>query len=150
MFIEVLNTLLTVLAVFSILIFGFALSFYCLLKVPLALSVEDDGNTAFNHVGTGIVRTMVMMIGELDYRDTFTEKFTEENKKYLPYKQMSYIVFVLFVIIMTIVVMNLLVSFAFSFCSFIRIIELRCLCEFRFLFFIVVVNIKGLTRIQAL
>ena len=110
MFIEVLNTLLTVLAVFSILILGFALSFYCLLKVPLALAVHDDGNTAFNHVGTGIVRTMVMMIGELDYRDTFTEKFTEDTKKYLPYKQMSYIVFILFVIIMTIVVMNLLVS----------------------------------------
>lgn len=112
MFIEVLSTLLTVLAVFSILIIAFALSFYCLLKVPDSLADQEDGNTAFNHVGTAIVRTMVMMIGELDYRATFTEKFEHAKKQYLPYKGMGYFVFSMFVIVMTIVVMNLLVGLA--------------------------------------
>ncbi|XP_066924796.1 transient receptor potential cation channel subfamily A member 1-like [Clytia hemisphaerica] len=112
MFIEVLNTLLVVLAVFSILILAFALSFYCLFKLPYGLANDDDGNTAFNHLGTGIVRTIVMMIGELDYRDTFTEKFNDNTKKYLPYKGVSYLVFVFFLIIMVIVVMNLLVGLA--------------------------------------
>jgi len=111
MFTEVLRTLVTVLAVFSILIIGFGLSFYSLLKVPDNLASNPDGNTAFNHVGTGLVRTLVMMIGELDYRATFTEKFADGAKKYLPYKGMSYVLFGLFVVIMTIVVMNLLVSF---------------------------------------
>lgn len=116
MFTEVLSTLLNVLCVFSILIVGFALSFYSLFKIPEGTfdKLKKNNITAergsFRMVGTSLVRTMVMMIGELDYRALFTENFPKERKLLLPYKAMSYIVFAMFVIVMTIVVMNLLVS----------------------------------------
>lgn len=121
MFTEVLSTLLNVLCVFSILVVGFALSFYSLFKIPeqtfddLAKNNVTAEPGSFRMVGTSLVRIMVMMIGELDYRAMFTENFPDERKPLLPHKVMSYTVFILFVIIMTIIVMNLLVSRVFAF-----------------------------------
>ena len=98
MFVEVMKTLFNVLFVFFIMIVGFALSFYALLKEQ----------TPFNMPGRAIVKTTVMMIGELEFDAIFVENYN--NKKMLRYKEMSLIIFFVFVILMTIVVMNLLVS----------------------------------------
>ena len=98
MFVEVMKTLFNVLFVFFIMIVGFALSFYALLKEQ----------TPFNKPGRAIVKTTVMMIGELEFDAIFVENYN--NKKMLRYKEMSLIIFFVFVILMTIVVMNLLVS----------------------------------------
>jgi len=101
MFVEVFRTLINVLIVFSILIIAFALSFYSLLNVQ----------PAFRMPGRSIVRATVMMIGELEYGSTFNDYFVTDRHM-LPYKEMSIFVFVLFIILMTIVVMNLLVGLA--------------------------------------
>ena len=98
MFVEVLKTVLSVLVVFAILFIAFALSFFVLL----------DGQDAFKHVGRAIIKTAVMTIGEFEYEDIFTANIN--NSKKLPYETMSFFIFVLFLVIMPIVIMNLLVS----------------------------------------
>ena len=95
MFIEVLKTVLSVLFVFSIFIFAFALSFFVLF----------DAQDSFRNVGSSFVKTSVMMIGEFEYEAIFTG-----NVNKLPYRTISYFVFLMFLIIMPIVMMNLLVS----------------------------------------
>lgn len=122
MFTEVLRTLFNVLCVFSILLIGFALAFYSLFKVPdqtFDMYSDNSGTASFRYVGTSLVRAVVMMIGELDYRAIFTDNFGT-SRPLLPYKGMSNVVFVFFVIIMTIVVMNLLVSHCLSSASLIN------------------------------
>lgn len=98
MYVEVLKTLLNVLANFFILIVAFALSFHVL------LSKQD----AFKTPGMAIVKTMVMMIGEMDFDTIFVVNYN--NQELLRYKEMSLFIFFLFVILMTIVLMNLMVS----------------------------------------
>ena len=98
MYIEVLKTLFNVLANFFILIVAFALSFHVL------LSKQD----AFKTPRIAIVKTMVMMIGEMDFDTIFVNNYN--NQELLRYKEMSLFIFFLFVILMTIVLMNLMVS----------------------------------------
>lgn len=97
MFIDVFVTLIRVLLVFSIFIIGFALSFYLLLD-------NDDG---FKHIGRSIIKTGVMTIGEFEFNDIFTENYN--NSKVLPYRGMTYVIFVLFLLMMPILIMNFLV-----------------------------------------
>ena len=99
MFIEVLKTVLSVLLVFSIFIVSFALSFYVLMG-------EQD---TFRNVGSSIVKTAVMMIGEFEYDDIFTD-----SAQKLSHTKMSYIIFLIFLIVMPIVIINLLVIFLYS------------------------------------
>ena len=98
MYIEVLKTLFNVLTNFFILIVAFALSFHVL------LSKQD----AFKTPGRAIVKTMVMMIGEMDFDTIFVDNYN--NQELLRYKEMSLFIFFLLVILITIVLMNLMVS----------------------------------------
>ena len=98
MYIEVLKTLFNVLTNFFILIVAFALSFHVL------LSKQD----AFKTPVRAIVKTMVMMIGEMDFDTIFVDNYN--NQELLRYKEMSLFIFFLFVILITIVLMNLMVS----------------------------------------
>lgn len=98
MYIEVLKTLFNVLTNFFILIVAFALSFHVL------LSKQD----VFKTPGRAIVKTMVMMIGEMDFDTIFVDNYN--NQELLRYKEMSLFIFFLFVILITIVLMNLMVS----------------------------------------
>lgn len=104
MFVEVFKSLISVLPLFSIFIIGFALSFYVLL----------DGETAFKHVGRSIMKTGVMTIGEFEFNDIFTGNYNNgvTNKKVLPYPEITYLVFILFMILMPILTMNFLVGLA--------------------------------------
>lgn len=51
---------------------------------------------------------MVMMIGEMDFDTIFVDNYN--NQELLRYKEMSLFIFFLFVILITIVLMNLMVS----------------------------------------
>ena len=53
------------------------------------------------------MKTWVMMIGEFDFNDIF---HAEEEEEEVQYKTTSYIVFVLFMVVMGIIILNLLVS----------------------------------------
>ncbi|XP_065677445.1 uncharacterized protein LOC100203916 isoform X1 [Hydra vulgaris] len=102
MFTEVLYTLLKVLLVFGTLLIGFGLSFYALL----------DLQSAFSDYGRSIVKTFVMMLGEISYDSIFTNNYSDENSHLLPNLEISIVIFLLFAMIMIIVVMNLLVGLA--------------------------------------
>jgi len=50
-----------------------------------------------------------MMVGEIDFRETFYSKFTD-YPHLLHYESVTFIIFSLFIIVMMIIIMNLLVS----------------------------------------
>ena len=61
---------------------------------------------AFSSVPKALIKTSVMMIGEFEFDSIFND--SANNK--VPYPAVSYILFVCFLIIMSILLMNLLVS----------------------------------------
>ena len=103
MFIKVCTTVMKLLITFSTILLAFTLIF-CLLYI-------DHSGT--NEIGVVMTRVMVMMTGELDFGNLL---FQKRNKKSggkdseLPYEVLSYIVFNLFLFLMTIAFTNLLVS----------------------------------------
>ncbi|KAL6439459.1 hypothetical protein ACFW04_003941 [Cataglyphis niger] len=98
MFSTVLKNILKVLLAFGYLIVGFALSF----------AVLFHGNDQFRDFWRAVVRTVVMMMGEYEYE----ELFTAENGKsaFLPIT--SRIVFFVFTVLASIVLINLMIGLA--------------------------------------
>ena len=96
------KSLISVLPLFSTFIVGFALSFYVLI----------DGDAGFRYVGRAILKTGIMMIGEFEFNSIFTENFSKNgvlNEKVIPHPIITYLIFVLFLIVMPILTMNFLV-----------------------------------------
>nr|XP_047127740.1 uncharacterized protein LOC101236217 [Hydra vulgaris] len=105
MLMEVLYTLIKVLLIFSILLIGFALSFYSLL----------DCQAPFSDFGHSIIKTFVMMLGEINYDIIYTSHYGDLNINSNGPKssaELSLLVFILFVLIMLIVMMKLLLGLA--------------------------------------
>ncbi|XP_070171397.1 transient receptor potential channel pyrexia [Polyergus mexicanus] len=98
MFSRVLKNILKVLLAFGYLIVGFALSF----------AVLFHGNNQFRDFWRAIVRTVVMMMGEYEYE----ELFTAENGKNAFLPVTSRIVFFVFTVLASIVLMNLMIGLA--------------------------------------
>lgn len=75
---------------------------------------------AFDSTPYSILKTVVMMIGEYEFEGIFTEhdnpeKTTEENNedaKMIPFPAYSALVFLGFVFVMSIIIMNLMVGLA--------------------------------------
>ena len=75
---------------------------------------------AFDSTPYSILKTVVMMIGEYEFEGIFTEhddpeKTTEENiedAKMIPFPAYSALVFLGFVFVMSIIIMNLMVGLA--------------------------------------
>ena len=65
---------------------------------------------AFQNPARSIVKTGVMMIGEFDFDDIFND-----NKKNVP--GVTWFIFIVFLIIMTLILMNLLVRLLMTFVS---------------------------------
>lgn len=68
------------------------------------LSFSSQDNVGFSNPVESVVKTFVMMIGELEYTSIF-----HENKEMLYFPWLSYTLFMVFVIVMSIIIMNLLV-----------------------------------------
>ncbi|XP_015598034.1 transient receptor potential channel pyrexia [Cephus cinctus] len=100
MFSTVLKNVLKVLLAFICLIFGFALSF----------AVLFHENDQFDDLWKAVVKTVVMMMGEYEYGDLFASD--QEKKSLLPIT--GRIVFVLFIMLASIVLMNLMIGLAVS------------------------------------
>ena len=70
----------------------------------------------FSSVWLSLVKIFVMMLGEMDYSDVLTDNVVDNvkvpgtNILYVPFPELSYIMFVVFVLSVSIVLMNLLVS----------------------------------------
>ena len=76
------------------------------------LNVQDN----FSSVWLSFVKIFVMMVGEMDYADMLTSNVVGSatvpgtNIPYVPLPELSYVMFTLFVLSVSIILMNLLVS----------------------------------------
>ncbi|XP_068249793.1 transient receptor potential cation channel subfamily A member 1 homolog isoform X2 [Palaemon carinicauda] len=95
MFTDILATFARFFVVFLLFIVAFALSFYTVLSKQ----------TPFETPAKSLVKTSVMMIGEFEYDAIF-------NEGTLQYPDITYIIFITFMILMSILIMNLLVGLA--------------------------------------
>nr|CAD7260241.1 unnamed protein product [Timema shepardi] len=102
MFYTVLRNVVKVLLTFVCLVIGFAFSFY----------IQFQEEAQFCDIWRSFVKTTVMMMGEFDYGDLFTEPKSPNSITRLP--ATSRIIFLLFVILASIVLMNLMVGLAVS------------------------------------
>ncbi|XP_020632929.1 transient receptor potential cation channel subfamily A member 1-like isoform X2 [Orbicella faveolata] len=110
MMFEVLRTLLVVFAVFSLLLFAFALVFHALLSRQAnasraGIKLEQDGEDPFGTLDLSILKVLDMMIGELEYSTFFVDKTL-----YLP--DLTRFIFAVFCALIPIVFMNLLIGLA--------------------------------------
>ncbi|XP_072930871.1 transient receptor potential cation channel subfamily A member 1-like [Epargyreus clarus] len=105
MFLEILQTLIKVLMVFSILIVAFGLAFYILLSKGHRLS--------FSSIPMSLMRTFAMMLGELDFVGTYVKPYYKsETDTTLPFPITTFVVLLLFMVFMPILLMNLLIGLA--------------------------------------
>nr|XP_034839618.1 transient receptor potential cation channel subfamily A member 1 [Maniola hyperantus] len=105
MFLEILQTLIKVLLVFSILIIAFGLSFYVLLSKGEHLS--------FSSIPMSLMRTFAMMLGEIDFVGTYVQPYYKsESDIILPFPMPTFLILGLFMVFMPILLMNLLIGLA--------------------------------------
>lgn len=84
MFLEILQTLIKVLLVFSILIIAFGLAFYILLS---QVSHLQPNHLSFTSIPMSLLRTFSMMLGEMDFVGTFIQPYHTKN---LPHPYASF------------------------------------------------------------
>ncbi|KAB0796783.1 hypothetical protein PPYR_10844 [Photinus pyralis] len=106
MFLEILQTLIKVLMVFSILIIAFGLAFYILLSRGEHLS--------FRTIPMSLMRAFSMMLGEIDFLGTFVEPYylRKEDGRTLPFPIPAFLILGVFMVLMPILLMNLLIGLA--------------------------------------
>ncbi|XP_067644879.1 transient receptor potential cation channel subfamily A member 1 [Eurosta solidaginis] len=106
MFLEILQTLIKVLIVFSILIIAFGLSFYILLS---KINDAQPNHLSFSNIPMSLLRTFSMMLGELDFVGTYVNTY---YRKQLKVPITSFLILSVFMILMPILLMNLLIGLA--------------------------------------
>ncbi|XP_065193226.1 transient receptor potential cation channel subfamily A member 1-like [Sycon ciliatum] len=97
MFKSVLQTLLEVSIVFLMFGVAFGLSFYILFQ----------GQDSFKSISWSLLQTFAMMLGEVEYVNIFVSGLSD-----VPYVGVSVFIYILFILIMPILLMNLLVGLA--------------------------------------
>ena len=102
MFVQVCMTVIKLLIIFAVILLAFILIFYLLF-------INQKGFQSTNAV---IIKILVMMTGEFDFSSWLAgSKDTKvDNYPVLPYPEMTYLVFVLFLLLVTVAFTNLLVS----------------------------------------
>uniref|UniRef100_A0A3Q2C6S8 Transient receptor potential cation channel, subfamily A, member 1b n=1 Tax=Cyprinodon variegatus TaxID=28743 RepID=A0A3Q2C6S8_CYPVA len=99
MFGEIMRTLIRIVMLFVYLMLAFGLAFYALM-----LNQKE-----FNSVPLSVIQTFVMMVGELNYQNNFLEAFLNNE---LPFGVLTYVIFVFFVLLMPILLVNLMIGLA--------------------------------------
>ncbi|XP_065074384.1 transient receptor potential cation channel subfamily A member 1 isoform X2 [Ochlerotatus camptorhynchus] len=109
MFLEILQTLIKVLTVFSILIIAFGLAFYILLSKVSRTADTQVNHLSFASIPMSLLRTFSMMLGEMDILGTYVQPYYQNH---LLYPIPSFAILCLFMILMPILLMNLLIGLA--------------------------------------
>ncbi|CAI9718034.1 transient receptor potential cation channel subfamily A member 1 homolog [Octopus vulgaris] len=106
MFTDILYTFIQFAVVFSLFIVAFAFGFFALLRQRInnSQAVEFE---QFSNIGKSLMKTFVMMIGELEFDDIF---FSPDHS--LQFTVTTYLMFLVFLILGSIIIMNLLVGLA--------------------------------------
>ncbi|KAM9774909.1 transient receptor potential cation channel subfamily A member 1b [Syngnathus typhle] len=99
MFGEICRTLFRTVLLFFYLLLAFALAFYVLL-----LDQKE-----FDNLPLSMMQTFVMMVGELNYQNNVLTAYLNNE---LPFSGLTYFIFVFFVLMMPIVLINLLIGLA--------------------------------------
>ncbi|KAF4095954.1 transient receptor potential cation channel subfamily A member 1b [Onychostoma macrolepis] len=99
MFGGIVRTLVCIMILFIFLLLAFGLAFY-------ALMLHQD---EFSSISLALAQTFVMTVGELNYQSTFLNAY--ENSR-MAFPGVTYFVFVLFVLLMPILLMNLMIGLA--------------------------------------
>ncbi|XP_071780098.2 transient receptor potential cation channel subfamily A member 1b isoform X1 [Centroberyx gerrardi] len=99
MFGEIMRTLVRIVMLFLFLMLAFGLAFYALM-----LNQKE-----FETVPLSVVQTFVMMVGELNYQNNFLQVYLNDE---LPFSSLTYLIFVNFVLLMPILLMNLMIGLA--------------------------------------
>ncbi|KAF6772124.1 hypothetical protein AHF37_09065 [Paragonimus kellicotti] len=103
MFTVIMRTFAKFSVVFFLFILAFAFGFYTVLS----------NHAPFNSFGNSLLKTTVMMLGELEFDATFNEySISHERSDAIFFSGVTYALFVTFLIVMSIVIMNLLVGLA--------------------------------------
>ncbi|XP_068620625.1 transient receptor potential cation channel subfamily A member 1 [Battus philenor] len=105
MFLEILQTLIKVLMVFSILIIAFGLAFHILLS--------KGNHLSFSSIFMSLMRTFAMMLGELDFVGTYVQAYYKsDTDALLPFPMATFFILAIFMVLMPILLMNLLIGLA--------------------------------------
>ncbi|CAG5039511.1 unnamed protein product [Parnassius apollo] len=105
MFLEILQTLIKVLMVFSILIIAFGLAFYILLS--------KGNHLSFSSIPMSLMRIFAMMLGEIDFVGTYVQPYYKsETDVSLPFSMSTFFILAVFMVLMPILLMNLLIGLA--------------------------------------
>ncbi|XP_074058153.1 transient receptor potential cation channel subfamily A member 1 [Macrotis lagotis] len=99
MLLEITKTLLKTTFVFFFLILAFGLGFHVLLSIQ----------NAYKTPMLSIMQTFTMMLGDINYHESFLEPL---RGSYLPYPILSYLFLIVFILYIPIVLMNLLIGLA--------------------------------------
>ncbi|XP_049420957.1 transient receptor potential cation channel subfamily A member 1b [Epinephelus fuscoguttatus] len=99
MFWEIMRTLFRIVMLFLYLMLAFSLAFHALM-----LNQKE-----FDSVPLSVIQTFVMMVGELNYQNNFLDAYL---KRELPFGLLTYIIFVQFVLLMPILLVNLMIGLA--------------------------------------
>lgn len=87
----------------------FLMAYSCLLiAFGLSFGVLFASYDSFHHIILGLMKTVIMMSGELEFEDIFY------GEKPISYPVTSHVIFFLFVLLVTIILTNLLVGLAVS------------------------------------
>uniref|UniRef100_A0A8C9Z7J6 Transient receptor potential cation channel, subfamily A, member 1b n=1 Tax=Sander lucioperca TaxID=283035 RepID=A0A8C9Z7J6_SANLU len=99
MFWEIMRTLVRIVMLFVYLMLAFSLAFHALM-----LNQKE-----FDTVPLSVIQTFVMMVGELNYQNNFLDTYLKNE---LPFGILTYIIFVNFVLLMPILLVNLMIGLA--------------------------------------
>nr|XP_020455683.1 transient receptor potential cation channel subfamily A member 1 [Monopterus albus] len=99
MFGEIMKTLVRIVMLFLYLMLAFGLAFHALM-----LNQKE-----FDSVPLSVMQTFVMMVGELNYQNNFLDTYLKHE---LPFSLLTYFIFVNFVLLMPILLVNLLIGLA--------------------------------------
>ncbi|KAJ0059586.1 hypothetical protein NL108_001965 [Boleophthalmus pectinirostris] len=99
MFGEIMKTLVRIVMVFLYLVLAYGLAFHALM-----LNQKE-----FDSVPLAIVQTFVMMVGELNYQNNFLDSYLKDE---LPFGILTYFIFISFVMLMPILLVNLMIGLA--------------------------------------
>ncbi|XP_029313718.1 LOW QUALITY PROTEIN: transient receptor potential cation channel subfamily A member 1b [Cottoperca gobio] len=99
MFWEIMRTLFRIVMIFMYLVLAFGLAFHALM-----LNQKE-----FDTVPLSVIQTFVMMVGELNYQNNFLDSYLKHE---LPFAPLTFIIFVSFVLLMPILLVNLMIGLA--------------------------------------
>ncbi|KAM6900693.1 transient receptor potential cation channel subfamily A member 1b isoform 1-T1 [Xenentodon cancila] len=99
MFGEIMKTLFRIVILFLFLMLAFSLAFYALML----------NQREFSTVPLSLIQTFVMMVGELNYQTNFLDVYLNNE---LPFGLLTYFIFVQFILLMPILLVNLMIGLA--------------------------------------